>query len=194
VTLTQILAELYRRTGEKSSPHADIVTRFTSHVNVTHRQLLRKPGLAKLRDDTITFPSVAGRAVYALPPSIAKIQHIQDRANNRPIGEKSLGWLRSTDPGLTSAGGPSDVYIPRGYQPVAVQPTEACTLYVISNSASDTGTAYLEGFRSGGYPFRASVTMTGTTGVTFGLSDIIEVTKFYLSTAAVGAVRLVDEL
>jgi hypothetical protein len=192
MTLSDLLLEMYRRTGYKSAPASEITTRFTAFLNTTHRQILTKPGLQRLRDDTLSFPSVANQAIYALPPSVAKIEHIADRANNRHVDEKPLTWLRSVDAGLTSVGGPSDVYVPRGYQPVATQPSSASTLYVKSNSGSDTGLAYLEGFRTGGIPFAASVTMTGITAASFGVTDVIEVTKFYLATAAVGAVTLTD--
>ncbi len=191
--VSSIDADLYRRLNYSTTPAAEVVLRLRTFVNQTHRQILTKPGLGRLRDDTITFLSVANQTTYALPPAIAKIQHVQDRTNNRPIVEQSLGWLRQVDAGLTSTGGPSHVYIPRGYQAVAVQPSAAAEIFIKSTSASDTNTAWLEGFRTGGYPISLGpITMTGGTAVSFGTAytDIIEITKVYLSTAAVGTVTV----
>jgi len=190
MTLSEIEAELYRRTGYKASPAAEIITRFRSYINISHRQLLTTPGLGSLRDDTITFDSIATYAVYGLP--IAKVAHFQDRTNQRALRERSLTWLRQTDPGLQQTGTPS-VYVPRGYQAIAFQPAAACTIYVTSTSASDVGLAYLEGVRSSGAAFTTSVTMTGTTPVAFSaFTDVIAVSKFYLAVTAVGLVTITE--
>lgn len=192
---TQILQELYRRTGYSTTPAVEITARLSSFVAITQRQILTAKGLEKLRDDTITFASVANQAVYALPPAVAKIQHIQDRLNFRHLAEMSLTWLRTVDPGLMSVGGPSDVYVPRGYQPVSVQPSNASEIFVKSTAAGDVFMAYLEGIRTGGYPVSLSKQMTGVTAVSLGstFTDILEVTKFYLSQAAIGTVTLLED-
>lgn len=188
MTFTELLAELYRRTGYASSPAAEITTRFKGFLNLTHRQILTKPGMQSLRDDIVTFTTIANTAVYGLP--IAKLQHIQDQASNRSLEERPVTWVRGVDPGLTNTGTP-ELYVPRGMQQVAFQPSAACTVYVVSTSASDTNTAYLEGIRSTGDPFATSVTMTGLTAAAFSaFTDVIEVTKFYLSAAAVGSVTI----
>jgi len=196
MTLAQILQDLYRRTGYANPPgDTAITTRYTAFVNQVQRKILTTPGFGRLRDDTITFSSVANQAVYALPPAVAKIQHIADRTNTRPLDERSLTWLRSVDAGLTQIGGPSSAYVPRGIQQVAVQPTDASELFIKSTAAGDTGTAYLEGFRTGGYPITLSKVMTGVTAVSFSatIADLIEVTKLYLGTAAVGSVTLHED-
>ena len=77
---------------------------------------------------------------------------------------------------------------------VAVQPSNASKVYADSTAAGDTNTVYIEGFRTGGYPFTSSETMTGTTAVQVSAyADIISLTKFYLSAAAVGPVTLVED-
>lgn len=191
MTLSTILAELYRRHGYASSPASDVTTRLTAFINTVHRQLLTLPGLEFLRDDTITFASVASQARYGLPQSVAKIKAITDRTNDRRITLATLDQLRNADPGL-DASGTSSSYIPIGWQAVSIQPSAATELFADSTAAGDTNTAYVEGIRTGGYFKALSVTMTGTTGVTFSASftDFIEITKFYLSAAAVGEVRL----
>lgn len=196
MTLTAMLAELYRRTGYATSPASEITTRFTAFLNLAQRKLLTKPGFGRLRDDTTTFASAVSTSVYALPPSVAKIQSIQDRTNNRRLEEKSLTWLRGVDPGLTSTGGQPTVYIPLGYQQVAVQPSNASEIFIKSTSASDTNNAYLEGFRTGGYPIVIGpIAMTGVTAKTFSaaITDIVEITKVYLSAAAVGTVTVHED-
>jgi hypothetical protein len=194
VRLTDIEADLYRRLGYASSPATDVTTRIRAFINQVHRQLLTLPGLEYLRDDTITFASVNAQARYGLPPSVARIKAITDRTNDRRITLATLDQLRNADPGLDANGTPAS-YVPIGWQAVSVQPSDASELFVDSTSASDTNTAYLEGIRTGGYPRVLSVTMTGTTAVTFSaaITDFIEVTKFYLSAAAVGTVTLHED-
>ncbi len=192
MTLSQIQLDLYRRLGYASTPATEVSTRLTAFANQTHRQILTRAGFSRLRDDTLTIASVATQALYTLPPAVGKILHISDRTNNRPLEERSLTWLRSVDPGLTSIGGPSDVYVPVGLQAVAVQPTAAAEIFIKSTAAGDTGTAYLEGIRTGGYPVTLSKVMTGVTAVSFSatIADLIEITKLYLSVAAVGTVTV----
>ena len=189
-----MLTEMYRRMGYASSPATEITTRYTAFLNEAHRRLLTQPGMERLRDDIITFASVASRAIYGLPPSIARVKGIHQRSNMRQLRYLSLDELRREDPGLTSSGTP-DFWTPIGYQPVALQPADASEIFVKSTAAGDTGTAYLEGIRTGGYPRTLSVTMTGTTAVSLSavITDLIAVTKFYLSAAAVGTVTLHED-
>ena len=194
MTYGTILAELYRRLNYASAPAADVTTRLAAFLNTTHRQILSKPGLERLRDDTITFASVVDRAQYGLPQSIQRIQSITDRTNDRHLQLRSLAWIRATDPGLDQTGTP-EYYTPIGIQAVALQPSDASEIFVDSTSASDTNIAYIEGIRTGGY-FRAlNVTMTGVTAVSLGaaITDFVEITKFYLSAAAVGTVTLHED-
>lgn len=193
MNLTGLLAELYRRLGYASGAQSAITTRLTAMLNQTHRELLGTPGLDSLRDDTITFASVANQAVYGLPPSIARIEAITDRTQMVRLQAATLSDIRDADPGLLSVG-MSTHYAPRGLQQVASQPSAATGLWAVSTSASDTQSVFLESVRSGGYrAVGAPVTMTGTTRVALGsFTDHVEVTKFYLSAGAAGAVSLYD--
>jgi hypothetical protein len=190
--LTDIEAELYRRHGYGTTPATEITTRLRAFVNLVHRQLLTLPGLEYLRDDIITFASVNGQARYGLPQAVARVKAITDRTNDRRITLATLDQLRNADPGL-DASGTSASYVPIGWQAVSVQPSDASQLLVDSTDAGDTGTAFIEGMRTGGYVRVASVTMTGTTAVNLGPADLIEVTKFYISAAAVGTVTLHED-
>lgn len=189
MTLSSLLADLYRRLGYTSSPASEVTVRLTAFLNETHRQILSHPALPSLRDDTVTFASTAGQSRYGLPPSVAMIEAVTDRTTQLRLTAMSLDELRWFDPGLLGTAWPTR-YIPLGQQAVAIQPSSAAAIVLTSTAAGDTGTAYIEGFRTGGYPFSGSVTMTGTTPVTVSgsYSDVIEITKLYLSTAAVGTI------
>lgn len=194
MTLGNLLSDLYRRLNYATTPDSTVTTRLTAFLNTVHRQILTKPGLGSLRDDTVTFASVAAQARYGLPPAVGAIQTVTDRTNNVRLTRRSRDWLRSIDPGLTASGVSTD-YIPLGLQQVARQPSDASSLFIDSTSPSDTGTCYIEGIRTGGYYYSASVVMTGTTGVNVAssITDWIEVTKCYLSTAAIGTVTLTED-
>lgn len=194
MTYATILQELYRRLNYGSSPASEVTTRLAAFLNLTHRQILSVPGLDRLRDDTIPFASVSARAQYGLPPAVQRVQRLTDRTNDRRLQLRSLDWIRAIDPGLDQSGTP-EVYAPIGIQAVALQPSDASEIFVDSTAAGDTGTAYIEGIRTGGYFKALSVSMTGVTAVTFSASfaDFIEITKFYISAAAVGTVTLHED-
>jgi hypothetical protein len=191
MNLTSLLADLYRRLAYPAAPAASEVTRLTSFLNTTHRQILTVPGMDKLRDHTITFASVANQVLYGLPPSVARIEAITDRTNQWKLDPVALEDVLQADPGLTSTGS-SDRYINRGWQQVAVQPAAATGLWAVSSSASDTTQSIkVETVRTGGLSSSAAVTLNGTTRVQVAaLTDHIEVTKFYSSLVGVGDISL----
>ena len=194
MNLTSILADVYRRTRYASSPASDVATRITAHVNDWHRRILGMPGMSRLRDDTITFASVASTARYALPPAVAKVKVITERTNDQVLQERSLDWYRRMDPDPHE--GTPEVWVPFSWTQVATQPSDASEIFAKSTSASDTAiTAYLQGIRTGGYPVTRSVTLNGTTAVSLGTAytDIIEVTQAYISAAAVGTVTFHED-
>lgn len=193
MNLSSLLSDLYRRLDYTSSPPTAITTRLTSFVNTTHRQILGAPGMDLFRDDTITFASVAGQAVYGLPPAISRIEALTDRTTMLKLVQRSLGDIRAIDPGLVQTG-PSDVFINRGWQQVQTQPSAATGLWVVSSSASDTTQSVkVETVRTGGYEYAGAATVNGTTRVQVGtFTDHLDVTKCYLSAAAVGTISLYD--
>jgi hypothetical protein len=192
MTFAEICADIYSRTNKPSTPEAETQARIKRFVNQRHRTLLTMPGVDQLRDSTSTFASVAGTARVALPQALTRVQAIYDTTNNRTLGERSKNWLRSVDPQQTS--GTPTTYIPNGYEAVAVQPSNASAIFVKSSSASDTGTAYLQGIRTGGILGSSSVTMTGTTAVQIGsFTDWIAITKVYVNPAAVGSITVHED-
>jgi hypothetical protein len=197
VEFSAILAAVYEECNYASSPAAPVVTRIKRTVNEGVRAMLSEPGLERLADSDApyTFASVASQARYVLPEAVARLKHVTERTNDHALILKDLAWYRHVDPDpSTNTGTPSHV-IPIGRTAVAVQPSDASEIFVDSTSASDVGTAYLEGIITGGYVRTLSVSMTGTTAVSFSatVNSFIEITDFYLSTAAVGTVTLHED-
>lgn len=192
MTFLEIQQDIWRRTNKQTTPDSETQTRIKAFVNQRHRSLLTEPGVDQMRDSTSTFASVASTARVALPQALTRIQAMFETTNNRRIWEKPLDWLRTVNPQQDS-GTPTN-YVPKGYEAVSKQPSDASAIYVKSDSASDTGTAYIQGLRTGGILGSSSVTMTGTTAVQIGsLSDWTEISKFYVSAAAVGSITLHED-
>lgn len=191
MNLGALLSECYRRLTYPATPNATDTTRLTGFLNTVHHQLLGMPGLELLRNDTITFASVAGQAYYGLPSAITRVEGVSDRTSMIDLQLSPLQEIRAHDPGLTATG-ISDRYILRGYQQVALQPTAATGLWVVSSSATDTTQSIkVETVRTGGLSFSGAVTINGITRAQVGtLTDHIEVTKFYTSAVAAGDLSL----
>lgn len=194
MTRAQLLTALARRLNKNETLDTATKNRLIEFLNETHREILSHPGLQRLRDDVLTFASVANQPAYALP-WVAKLNRLSEATNDRTLDGMTLAQYRAIAPDPTSISGTPSHWVWTGYQPVAKQPSDASSLFVDSTSASDTGTAYLEGETSGGYPRAVQVTMTGTTAVNLSaaVSDWVRVTKFYLGTAAVGTVTLHED-
>lgn len=195
MTRTELLAELARRLNKNTSLDTATQARLIGFLNETHRELLSMPGLQRLRDDTITFSSVANQARYALP-WVPKINRIFEATNDRVLEPMTLATYRDADADPENTTGTPSHWVWAGQSPVAKQPSDASSLYVKSTSGADTSqTAYLEGEVSGGYPRSASVTLTGGTAATLSssITDWVRVTKFYLSAAGAGTITLHED-
>jgi hypothetical protein len=197
MTFSEILTALYDDLYQSSTPASAVTARLKRYVNQGLRVLLNEPGLARLRDSDAphTFASVASQARYVVPEAVARILHVSERTNDRTLGVMSLSEYRHLEADPASVTGTPTHIVPIGRTAVSVQPADASRLFVDSTSASDTNTAYVEGLVSGGYLRSVSKTMTGTTAVDIdtSITDWIEVTDFYLGTAAVGTVTLVED-
>ncbi len=191
----QLKQRLARRRNDNATSFVSLTgSRYADALNESQRQILRMPGLESLRRATLTFASVASTQQYALPvQGVARIDRIWETTNDFKLCFKPMGWLRESDPDPVT--GTPWAWVPAGYQDVHTQPSNASSVFVDSTSASDTGTAYVEGITTGGYHQSKSVTMTGTTAVNIStaVTDWILITKFYLSTAAVGTVTLHED-
>lgn len=188
---------LVRTMQDPQKATSDARTRVRAFLNDWHRRLLTQPGLERLRDDVITFPTVAATSRYGLPLAVAKILRIYEPTTNRiRLVERSLDWLR-TMPSTTS--GVPEAWIPLGYTPVATQPstvTAAGTaLWIKSSNANDTvQKVYIEGAQTGvsaGDWFGLNASLNGTTSVQIGtISDALVINKFFLDAACQGSVSL----
>lgn len=191
MTLSELEADLYRRLGYDTSPAATVTTRLRAFINETHRDILALPGMERLRDATLTISSTADQEHLALGTTVARVKSIVDTANDWPLFSRGLRDIRHINPNQTT--GDPVAYAVLGNMGVAVQPTDASQVYVDSTSASDTGSAYIEGTRANLFQESETITMTGTTGVASAYSDWTSIEKFYLSASAVGTVTLHED-
>lgn len=193
MTFLQLCQDVYRRTNKPATPDSETQARIKSFINQRHRTLMATPGMTEFRRAEGTFESVADTARVALPQALTRIESLyQTDPNNWRLTEKSIDWLRTVNPQQNS--GTPEVYVPKGYEYVAKQPSDASAVFIKSSSASDVGTVYIQGVRTGGIMGSSSQTMTGATAVQIGsFTDWTQIDKVYLSTAAVGSVTLHED-
>ncbi len=190
----ELQERLAKRRGARVPLNTETALGFRNSLNEVHRKLLRKPGREQLRYGVVPFASVADQKLYALPAQgVARINRITEATNDRRLDYKTPDWLDTVAPDPTT--GTPWAWVPQGLTEVHTQPSDASAVYVVSTSGSDAGVAYVEGITEDGYYQRKSVTMTGVTSVNLSLevNDWIQITKFFLSSAAVGTVTLHED-
>ena len=192
MTFLQMKQRLARRRGDNASSLQTLAnTRYGEAINEAQRALLRAPGMESLRYGFLTIASVANQQTYAMPTSgVARTNRIWDPAGKVKLKYRTLEWFRTVDP-APDAGTPW-AWVPIGFVEVMAQPSTASSVFVKSSSASDTAiVAYVEGITTGGLYRTDSVTLTGVTPVNFtAVSTWVQITKLYISAAAVGTVTL----
>ncbi len=194
MTLSSMLADLYRKLNYASTPASDVTVRLTAFLNEIQTRVAGLSSLSVLRRGQITLTTVASTPQYSLPPDVAGVIGIRDATNDGVLAPQSWAWYQANEPDPTGTTGTPSIWCPAGLSAVAAQPADASKVYVDSTSASDVGTCTVEGIRTGGYPFSTDVTMTGTTAVQVGAwTDILAITKFTISAAAVGTVTLHED-
>ena len=127
MTLADLIDTTLEEVGYQSSTAPpEVRLRVRRRLNEWHRRLLAQPGLSRFLRETfsVTFASVSGTAVYGLPASVGRINAIYEGTNDVALVQRSLGWLRTEDPGLTASGTP-EAYIPRNIAAVRTQPSDA---------------------------------------------------------------------
>jgi hypothetical protein len=192
MTLADLEADFYRRCNYNTTADSATQARARAFFNETQAEILAEPGMSALLDGTLTFSSVASQSQYSLPHALQSIKRIRETTNDILLEPRSAQWYYANYPDPSANTGTPEFYVDLGYTGIATQPSAATEIFVDSTSGSDTNTAYVEGYRTGGY-FRAeSETMTGTTGVSLNaaITDWVLLTRFYLSAAAVGDVTL----
>lgn len=198
MTKTELLQMWCQRLNLNAAPTHDVAERGNNFLNDCLQELISEPGIGQWitsHQPNLTFASVASRTVYGLPGSSGRINGILDRTNDLQLTMMSKEDWRAAAPDITAYTGTPSAWVPLGTIAVALQPSDASRLFIDSTSASDTQKAFIEGIRTGGYPQRASVTLTGTTAIDINTAttDWIEVTKFYLGSPAVGTVTLHED-
>lgn len=198
MTFNELVQDFCRRTNFNSAPTNEIRERAESFLNDTLQEIVSEPGVSAWiarHEPDLTFASVANQWAYGLKGSAGRISGIRDRTTQVTLDQMSLEEWRAVCPDPTVFTGTPGYWIPYGTVAVALQPSNASHIFFKSTSASDTQTAFLEGIRTGGYPYRGQVTLTGVTGVDIdtNISDFVEVTKVYLSSPAIGAVTVLED-
>lgn len=191
MTLQQIELDVYRRLGfGTATPNSDVQTRIRAFINRWYRRILSGPGMQPVRRVGITFSSIASQPTYGV--ALKSIQYMTEQTTNRRIFERTLDWYRTAFPDTARFSSTPGYYVPLGLTRIHTKPVGPLALFVKSSAAGDVGTAYVEVIRTNGYRASLSVAMTGTTAAAFSASitDIVDVTDFYLSAAAVGLVTL----
>jgi hypothetical protein len=197
MTLSELLAGTYEEALYATSPPTAVTTRLTRFLNEGIRIVLSQPGMSRLADSDspLTVSSVASQARYVVPEAVAQIRGMTERTNDHPLTAMSLTEYRRIEPDPAANSGTPEQYVPIGKVAVAVQPSNASAIFIKSTSASDVGTAYIEGLITGGYRRTASVVMTGVTAVQIDstLSTFIEIEDVYLSANAVGTITVHED-
>lgn len=196
MTFSALLADAYRRLNYATSPAADVVTRIKSHINEAAQDLAGEPGLSSLLRGSASLASVASQQTYGLPPVVSRVFAIREATTKRKLWAKSLDWYRTVAPDPSTVTGTPAFYVLLGPQPVASQPAVVggSQLFAKSTSAGDTQVLSYEVVQSTGVVRTGTVTLTGVTAVSLSatITDIVEVRDWYLASAAVGVVSLLE--
>ena len=111
MTLSTLLADLYRKLNYDTSPAATVTTRLTAMLNEALDDLMSDPGIGpflSLDVPPLTFASVADQQVYALLTD--RIDAITERTNDRKLIQKDLSWWRGVQPDPTDNTGTPEVW------------------------------------------------------------------------------------
>lgn len=195
MTRAELLATLARRLNKYTTLDTATSTRLLEFLNEAHREILSKPGMRRLRDDSLTFPSVSGQAIYSLP-WVAKVNRIFETTNDRLLAPITIDQYRRLEPDTAGVTGTPSCWVWLGIAnaPSQILSTGAgVSLFAKSSDAADTTqTLYVEGEIVGGTPLASTVALNGTTAVqtVFGGTTWVRVVKCYLNTVAQGAVSL----
>jgi hypothetical protein len=194
MNLGEISNLIYDRIGAASTPDSATVRRVNRNINNVHREILGKRGFGRMRKRVLTCSSIANDPFMCMPQSLTNIINIGDRTNNRNLDVLSMADVRYIDPGLRSLSIPYGYAIFNFASCVALQPSAAASLFVISDSANDgSGLAVnIEGIVTGGLYRRASIAMNGLTAVNVAstITTWEQVLKFYVSGQAAGNITL----
>lgn len=194
MNLGEIAGSLYDRIGAQTTPDSAVTRRVYRSINNVHREILGMKGMGRLRRTVLTSASVANDPLMVMPQAATLIINIGDRTNNRNLDPISMADVRYSDPNMSQMTVPAAYAIYNFSGAVALQPSAAASIFVISDSANDgSGIAVnVEGIITGGYTRRASIAMNGLTAVNISstIANWIDIRKFYVSGQAAGNITL----
>ncbi len=198
MTFNELVQDFCRRVSFNTAPPHEIRERAEAFLNETLQEIAAEPGVSAWiarHEPDLTFASVANQWAYGLLGASGRIEGIRDRTTSVTLDMMGLDEWRAVCPDPTIFTGIPSYWVPYGTVAVAVQPSNASRIFIKSTSASDTQTVFLEGVRTGGYPQRAQVTLTGVTAIDINTAttDWIEIVKVYLSTPAIGTVTVHED-
>ena len=115
VTFLELQNDALRALNHSTTATSDPRTRIKAAINHHQREILTRPGFARLlRDRQLTFTSASGVHTYSFPSSVARIIHLTDTdAKQIKLVRRDLSWLRRADPNLETLGAP-ECYIDLG--------------------------------------------------------------------------------
>lgn len=196
MTLQEIERAIYRRFELPDDPPGATRRRILGFINEAYRAILSSPHFPMLRAVQTSITTVASRADYPLHGSLTSVRQVTEAANDIRLEPRSLAWYRGIEPDPQE--GTPEYYISDRFLGVYRRPA-ATGVWAVSSSASDTSPiAYAEAARGAmttavADPSTLSATLTGTSRVQLGtLTDLSDVTRFWLSAAPVGDVSLYD--
>lgn len=188
---SEIMADVYDRTGAGSSPVTEVSRRLKRYANGWNRKILTTNGMHPLRRIVVSVASVQNQPLYGV--ALNKIAYMSETATQRRIWDKTIGWYRQNFPDPARFTGTPLNFVPMGHSRIHTRPSAACELFVKSTQAADTTQVVrCEVIRSNGYRASLSVTLTGTTAVTLSASitDVIDIVDVHLDAVATGVVTL----
>lgn len=190
MTFSEILLDVYDRTGAGQSPQSDVVRRIKRYVNRWNRKILSAPGMEPLRRVILTKASIADQQTYGI--ALGKIRYMTEAATQRRIHEKTIGWYRDRFPAPAQWTGTPLDFVPMGIARIHTRPSAACELFVVSTETLDTGTVRVQAIRSNGYPVTLSKALTGLVPVSMSatITDVIDIVDVRLSAAQTGSVTV----
>lgn len=203
MTFAELKLDVYRHIGLPTSPATGEVTRIAAEINEGLRVLYSLPALrARLLrtvadvTPTVTITSVADQARYVVRNAVSQILGISDRTNDYALQPMTRDEYRLRMPDPTAESATPTHYVLLGHVGLETLPSDASQIFVKSTSASDnTQTVVARFVRTGGVFVGTSASLNGTTAVTLNanITDVVDVSDWFLSAAAVGTVTLHED-
>lgn len=192
MNFSEILLDVYDRTGHGQAPDAAVQRRMKRFVNRWVRKVLTQKGAESLRRSIVTLASVADQPTYGV--AMQNIRFITESTTERQIYKKDLGWYRDNFPAPLNFSGTPLNWVPMGLARIHTRPSTACELFIVSTAGADAGTVRVEAIRSNGYRVSLSHVLTGLVPVSLStlVTDVIDIESVTVSAAQTGEVTVTE--